>query len=122
MYVVEDISSCHLVLIQCTMVFLSSLVTQMTEFIRINKIEEQSNEDPLNDTDSFFPSFIWVVRDFSLSLKIDLQPCTADEYLEHALKDKPGSRNVQKNEVRKKIREFFPTRKCFTLKRYLERF
>lgn len=94
-----------------------SLVTQMTEFIRINKIEEQSNEDPLNDTDSFFPSFIWVVRDFSLSLKIDLQPCTADEYLEHALKDKPGSRNVQKNEVRKKIREFFPTRKCFTLKR-----
>ena len=98
--------------------FLSSLVTQMTEFIRINKIEEQSNEDPLNDTDNFFPSFIWVVRDFSLSLKIDHQPCTADEYLEHALKDKPGSRNIQKNEVRKKIREFFPTRKCFTLKRY----
>lgn len=93
-----------------------SLVTQMTEFIRINKIQEPQ-EDTSLDTDSFFPSFIWVVRDFSLSLKIDHQPCTADEYLEHALNDKPGARNAQKNETRKKIREFFPTRKCFTLKR-----
>ena len=98
---------------------LFSLVTQMIEFIQLSRDEDGSaDKDTVDDSDVFSPYFIWVVRDFSLSLKIEHQPCTADEYLEHALKDKPGARNLQRNEVRKKIREFFPTRKCFTLKRY----
>jgi hypothetical protein len=95
---------------------LSSLVTQMIEFIQLSRSVDDSADTNTED-DVFSPFFIWVVRDFSLSLKIDQRPCTADEYLEHALKDKPGTRNLQRNEVRKKIREFFPTRKCFTLKR-----
>ena len=89
----------------------------MIEFIQLSRSEDDSADND-NADDVFSPFFIWVVRDFSLSLKIEQRPCTADEYLEHALKDKPGARNVQRNEVRKKIREFFPTRKCFTLKRY----
>ena len=88
----------------------------MIEFIQLSRNEDDSAGDDTAD-DVFSPFFIWVVRDFSLSLKIDQLPCTADEYLEHALKDKPGARNLQRNEVRKKIREFFPARKCFTLKR-----
>lgn len=89
----------------------------MIEFIQLSQVEDESTSHD-NAGDIFSPFFIWVVRDFSLSLKIEQRPCTADEYLEHALKDKSGTRNLQRNEVRKKIREFFPSRKCFTLKRY----
>ena len=89
----------------------------MIEFIQINKVQEDDENNSIETVGYFSPSFTWVVRDFSLSLKVDNRPCTADEYLEHALKDKPGLRNVQRNEVRKKIRDFFPKRKCFTLKR-----
>ena len=90
----------------------------MIEFIQLSHSEDESaNTDTADDV--FSPFFIWVVRDFSLSLKINQSPCTADEYLEHALKDKAGVRNLHRNEVRKKIREFFPTRKCFTLKRWV---
>lgn len=88
----------------------------MIEFIQLSRGDEDTADNSTSGDVS--PHFIWVVRDFSLSLKIDQRTCTADEYLEHALKDKPGTRNSQRNEVRKKIREFFPTRKCFTLKRY----
>ncbi|XP_028392274.1 guanylate-binding protein 2-like [Dendronephthya gigantea] len=95
-----------------------SLVTQMIEFIQLSRNEGDGASTDYDTTDDVFsPFFIWVVRDFSLSLNIDHRPCTADEYLEHALKDKPGARNLQRNEVRKKIREFFSTRRCFTLKR-----
>lgn len=90
----------------------------MIEFIQISRNEDDGTDCDTTD-DVFSPFFIWVVRDFSLSLNIEHRPCTADEYLEHALNDKPGARNFQRNEVRKKIREFFPTRRCFTLKRFV---
>ena len=35
---------------------------------------------------SFFPDFIWTVRDFTLELKLNGDPITEDEYLENALK------------------------------------
>jgi hypothetical protein len=39
---------------------------------------------------SFFPDFIWTVRDFVLELKLEGRVITADEYLENALKLIPG--------------------------------
>lgn len=38
----------------------------------------------------FFPSFIWAVRDFTLQRNIKGKDATEDEYLEFALKLKPG--------------------------------
>ena len=35
---------------------------------------------------SFFPDFVWTLRDFSLNLEADGQSITADEYLENSLK------------------------------------
>uniref|UniRef100_A0A8C0I0Q8 GB1/RHD3-type G domain-containing protein n=1 Tax=Balaenoptera musculus TaxID=9771 RepID=A0A8C0I0Q8_BALMU len=39
---------------------------------------------------SFFPDFVWAVRDFMLELELDGYPITEDEYLENALKLIPG--------------------------------
>uniref|UniRef100_A0A8C3FES4 GB1/RHD3-type G domain-containing protein n=1 Tax=Chrysemys picta bellii TaxID=8478 RepID=A0A8C3FES4_CHRPI len=60
----------------------------------------------------FFPAFVWAVRDFTLQLELDGQEITEDEYLENALKLKPG-RGAHYNLPRKCIRQFFPARKCF---------
>ncbi|XP_044846743.1 guanylate-binding protein 1-like isoform X6 [Mauremys mutica] len=63
----------------------------------------------------FFPAFVWAVRDFVLQLELDGQEITEDEYLENALKLKPGSSEQDQlyNLPRKCIRQFFPGRKCF---------
>ncbi|XP_048015521.1 guanylate-binding protein 1-like [Megalobrama amblycephala] len=89
-------------------------VTELTEFIKV----KSSNEDADNSSEfvKFFPSFIWAVRDFTLELKIDGKDVTEDHYLEFALKLKHGtSRSVlEYNFPRECIRNYFPSRKCFT--------
>lgn len=35
---------------------------------------------------SFFPDFVWTLRDFSLDLEADGQAISADQYLENSLK------------------------------------
>ncbi|XP_077192884.1 guanylate-binding protein 1-like isoform X3 [Paroedura picta] len=67
----------------------------------------------------FFPTFIWAVRDFSLQLVLNGQPCTEDEYLENALKLKKGNSCEDQafNLPRECVQFFFPTRKCFLFER-----
>nr|XP_003479199.1 guanylate-binding protein 6 isoform X1 [Cavia porcellus] len=90
-------------------------VTELTELIRA---KSSSNSDGVKDSTefvSFFPSFIWTVRDFTLELKLQDQPVTADQYLEHALKLIKGNnpRAQKSNLPRECIRNYFPYRKCF---------
>ncbi|XP_058604791.1 guanylate-binding protein 1-like [Onychostoma macrolepis] len=63
----------------------------------------------------FFPSFIWVVRDFTLKLEIDGKKVTEDEYLEFALDLKKGvnKKISDYNLPRQCIRNYFPSRNCF---------
>ncbi|XP_077192896.1 guanylate-binding protein 3-like [Paroedura picta] len=96
-------------------------VTELTEHIK-SKSSPTENSGALEDSAEyvrFFPTFIWAVRDFSLQLELNGQPCTEDEYLENALKLKKGnSREDQAfNRPCECIRLFFPTRKCFTFDR-----
>uniref|UniRef100_A0A671MJV4 GB1/RHD3-type G domain-containing protein n=1 Tax=Sinocyclocheilus anshuiensis TaxID=1608454 RepID=A0A671MJV4_9TELE len=88
-------------------------VTELTEYIKV-----KSSDDDEDDTEfvKFFPSFIWVVRDFTLEQKIKGKSVTEDQYLEFALKLKSGnSRPVKEfNLPRECIRNYFPSRKCFT--------
>ncbi|KAH0510610.1 Guanylate-binding protein 6, partial [Microtus ochrogaster] len=93
----------------------SSYVTELTELIRT---KSSPNPDGIkNSTEfvSFFPDFIWTVRDFMLELKIDGKSVTEDEYLENALKLIPGvNPRIQAiNLARNCIRHFFPKQKCF---------
>ncbi|XP_019396735.1 PREDICTED: guanylate-binding protein 1-like isoform X2 [Crocodylus porosus] len=92
-------------------------VTELTEHIQAKAAPGAS---PAAEEDGaqfvrFFPAFVWAVRDFTLQLRLDGRDITADEYLEHTLRLKPGSGRVAQtyNLPRQCLRHFFPTRKCF---------
>uniref|UniRef100_A0A8C9I1K9 Guanylate binding protein 7 n=1 Tax=Piliocolobus tephrosceles TaxID=591936 RepID=A0A8C9I1K9_9PRIM len=94
-------------------------VTELTELIRAKSCPKPDEVEDSSEFVSFFPDFIWTVRDFTLELKLDGHPITEDEYLENALKLIPG-KNPQiqnSNKPRKWIRHFFPKRKCFVFDR-----
>ncbi|KAL3133524.1 hypothetical protein ABBQ38_007377 [Trebouxia sp. C0009 RCD-2024] len=91
-----------------------SLVTEMTKRIRVRS--ENSNEA---DLASFTPAFLWLLRDFYLSLEEEGQAVTARDYLETALRPVPGSSSSaqDKNQIRASIKALFPDRDCFPLVR-----
>ncbi|KAK7163478.1 hypothetical protein R3I93_007515 [Phoxinus phoxinus] len=93
-------------------------ITELTENIRV-KAEVSRDEDESADFMRVFPSFVWAVRDFTLELKRGDDPITSDEYLEGALKLKPGSspQTVKFNLPRRCLRHFFAVRKCFVFPR-----
>ncbi|XP_023660971.2 guanylate-binding protein 2-like isoform X1 [Paramormyrops kingsleyae] len=93
-------------------------VTELTEHIKV-KSQQDEYEDESTEFLRVFPSFVWSVRDFTLTLEHDGKPITADEYLNNALKLKPGhSKAVQMyNMPRSCLRNYFPTRKCFVFDR-----
>ncbi|XP_041535036.1 guanylate-binding protein 4-like [Microtus oregoni] len=91
-------------------------VTELTDRIRSRASPDQ--EDEVEDSAefvSFFPDFMWVLRDMTLRLEADGQSLTADEYLENSLKLKQGTSEEDKNYYLPRfcIRKFFPRRKCF---------
>lgn len=81
--------------------------------------EDEADED---DYAQYFPSFLWVVRDFSLQL-VDEEgdQITSREYLENALMPQKGfSETIEnKNRIRRMIQSFFKDRDCYTLIRPL---
>ena len=69
---------------------------------------------------SYFPSLLWVLRDFSLKMVDENNASiTSDQYLEHALahSETGGAHDQQKNRIRKTLRTFFPDRACVQLVR-----
>ncbi len=79
-----------------------------------------------NSTDalaSFFPSFLWVIRDFALELvDDDYNDITEQDYLENCLRQQDGfSKDVMdKNRVRKSLTNFFQRRDCATIVRPID--
>ncbi|XP_066124697.1 guanylate-binding protein 6-like isoform X3 [Saccopteryx bilineata] len=94
-------------------------VTELTELIRAKSSPTQREVKDSTDFVSFFPDFIWTVRDFTLELKLNGDPITEDQYLENALKLIPGLNPKAKssNILKECIRHFFPKRKCFVFDR-----
>ncbi|XP_040854767.1 guanylate-binding protein 4-like isoform X1 [Ochotona curzoniae] len=90
-------------------------VTELTEFIRTRSSPISDEVEDSAEFVSFFPDFVWAVRDFTLELILDGHPITEDEYLENALKSIPeGNPGIQNsNKSRTCIKYFFPRRKCF---------
>ncbi|XP_016385378.1 guanylate-binding protein 1-like isoform X1 [Sinocyclocheilus rhinocerous] len=88
-------------------------VAELVENIKIRSAEAADEED--SEFVRFFPSFTWVVRDFTLDLEIDGKKVTDDDYLEFALQLKKGvSRKINDyNLPRECIKRYFPSRKCF---------
>ncbi|XP_059809245.1 guanylate-binding protein 1-like [Hypanus sabinus] len=84
------------------------------------RIQMKSQPDGSDNWDfvRFFPEFVWVIRDLTLKLEINGKPMTPDDYLEHSLKLKDGEISEQDkkyNELRRCIRNNFPSRCCFAL-------
>jgi hypothetical protein len=88
-----------------------NMVLNLTD--HISKLSQTAPGSP-----SELPSFVWVVRDFSLQLISQTgEPITSQQYLESALAQQKGSSKeaAEKNRIRKFITECFPIRECFTL-------
>lgn len=94
-------------------------VTELTDRIRANSSPDASEVGDSAAFVSFFPDFVWTLRDFSLDLEADGQPISADQYLESSLKLKQGTTEKDKNFnlPRLCIRKFFPKKKCFIFDR-----
>uniref|UniRef100_A0A9L0JWI0 Guanylate binding protein 1 n=1 Tax=Equus asinus TaxID=9793 RepID=A0A9L0JWI0_EQUAS len=94
-------------------------VTELTDRIRAKSSSDNNVGEDSGDFVSFFPDFVWTLRDFSLDLEADGEPITADEYLENSLKLKQGTSQKDKNFnlPRLCIRKFFPKKKCFIFDR-----
>ncbi|XP_004699644.1 guanylate-binding protein 1-like [Echinops telfairi] len=93
--------------------------TELTECIQFSSSLEKPEVEDSADFVSFFPTFVWTLRDFSLELEADGEPITADEYLDLSLRLKKGNERKLKsyNQPRLCIRKFFPQKKCFVFDR-----
>ena len=97
-----------------------SLIVNLSNQIRIKEKEKSVDVDKIPD---YFPSFLWVVRDFSLRLADDNgNEITSSEYLENALSLSKGTSDVieRKNKVRRMIKHFFKERDWVTVVRPVE--
>ncbi|KAL0963674.1 hypothetical protein UPYG_G00309390 [Umbra pygmaea] len=92
-------------------------VTELTEHIKVKS--NQQDEEESTEYLRYFPSFVWTVRDFTLSLVADGKSITANEYLERALKLKTGSsrKDQEYNLPRSCLRNYFSPRWCFVFER-----
>lgn len=79
----------------------------------------ESSDDDVMQFHNFFPSFLWVVRDFTLELvDEDGDPISSSDYLENALADQPRiPANMERNRIRSMMKDFFRDRDCVTLVR-----
>ena len=75
------------------------------------------------DFDSYFPLFVFVLRDFTLDLEINGEEVNSDQYLEHclALRQEKSEAMKRYNRPRLCIRKYFKKRKCFTFDRPVNR-
>nr|CAG4712544.1 unnamed protein product [Naegleria fowleri] len=87
------------------------LVTELSKYIR-SKLR--------SDVNSLFPSFLWVVRDFTLDLNVEGRRISSKEYLENALavEDRIVSETERaKQQIKTSLKHYFTDRDCFTLLR-----
>ena len=90
------------------------LVCNLTEHIHVNKSKSESGLE----FHQFFPSFLWVLRDFYHVLDPGYTP---RDYLESCLEQVSGSTEdiMRKNKIRESITRFFKDRDWYTLIRPL---
>uniref|UniRef100_A0A8C3WQX9 GB1/RHD3-type G domain-containing protein n=1 Tax=Catagonus wagneri TaxID=51154 RepID=A0A8C3WQX9_9CETA len=95
-------------------------VTELTDRIRAKSSPGEHEVKDSADFLSFFPDFVWTLRDFSLDLEANGEPITADEYLAISLQLNDKKTKLF-NAPRLCIRKFFPEKKCFIFDRPAQR-
>ena len=90
------------------------VVTHVSEMVSVKAAAVAPWNTEAPSLAHFFPTFLWVVRDFVLELRSESGSALEEsEYLEEALRCTGGA----KDEVRQAILSAFPTRDCATLVR-----
>lgn len=100
-----------------------SLATCISEIISTKASSYDTDEDMKGRLAALSPKFIWLLRDFHLSLvDEDNTPISARQYMENVLGMKNNfGRNPEKyNKIRQAILEIFLERDCITLPRPLD--
>lgn len=95
-----------------------NLVVNLTKHIQIKSNGVNEKDFDASDYAKFFPSFMWVVRDFNLRLENkDGEEITSNQYLEEALRLQEGNdESVEnRNRIRRILKNSFNRRECFTL-------
>jgi len=84
-------------------------------------ISNSTNEE--NELAKYFPCLFWLLRDFVLKL-VDSEgnPISSKQYLENSLMEQQGTTDtiLEKNLIRKKIKNYFIERDCFPMVRPVE--
>ncbi len=97
-----------------------SFIINLSKAIKLNQSSSEANAEDLS---AYFPSLLWLLRDFSLKLE-DTQGnvITAKQYLENALQLQKGTSEAveEKNKIRKLITSYFKERDCFSMVRPIE--
>ena len=97
-----------------------SSIQSLSFIVNITKNIQQKNGN--KDFSKYLPVFMSLIRDFSLQLRNkEGNPITSKEYLEFSLEMQSGNSEfiVNKNQIRKMVKEYFPNRNCVTLVRPL---
>lgn len=99
-----------------------SFIANLAKHIKVSSDAgngESSSDEDVMQFHNFFPSFLWVVRDFTLELvDEDGDPISSSEYLEKALADQARiPSNMERNRIRAMMKDFFRERDCVTLVR-----
>ena len=102
-----------------------SLILNLSKSLKLrnnsNVLNSKENDD--KEMAKYFPSLLWLLRDFALKLEdSDGNVITAKQYLENALMEQKGSSESieEKNLVRKMIKTYFNERDCFPMVRPVE--
>jgi hypothetical protein len=97
-----------------------SLIVNLAKDIQV---KSRGGESDPEEIAQYFPSFLWIVRDFALKL-IDTSgnSINSKDYLESALQAQKGVSDAveSKNRIRRLLKLFFKERDCCTMIRPLE--
>ena len=110
-----------------------SFILNLSKSLKLRKNKEgeegdgkninNNNINEENELAKYFPCLFWLLRDFVLKL-VDLEgnPISSKQYLENSLQEQEGTTDtiIEKNLIRKKIKNFFLERDCFPMVRPVE--
>ena len=97
-----------------------SFILNLSKTIKIKSVNKADSEEELAE---YFPSLLWLLRDFSLKLEdINGNTITEKQYLENALMNIKGNTEIieEKNRVRDLIKNYFKEKDLFVMVRPVE--
>ena len=97
-----------------------SFILNLSKSIKLKGLNNEDNEDEFAQ---YFPTLLWLLRDFSLKLEDkEGNVITEKQYLENALENISGNSDIinEKNNIRNIIKAYFPEKDCFVMVRPIE--